>query len=75
MVWVAISAVFATVATCGEDKGELVGGAGGLVVEGPVEISPGTKICLFNDPSGVTIAMPEQRAKEPPRIGSLSGPS
>jgi predicted enzyme related to lactoylglutathione lyase len=33
---------------------------GGFIVEEPFEISPGTKICLFNEPSGVTLAMLEK---------------
>jgi predicted enzyme related to lactoylglutathione lyase len=32
-----------------------------MIVEPPHEISPGTWICLFNDPSGVTFAMLEKR--------------
>ncbi len=40
---------------------ELVEPAGGMIVEPPNEISPGTWICLFNDPSGVTFAMLEKK--------------
>ncbi len=43
-------------------KAELVKQAGGLVVIPPHEIQPGTWICLFNEPSGVTFAMLEKRA-------------
>lgn len=35
--------------------------AGGNVIEPPHEIFPGTWICLFNEPSGVTLAMLEKR--------------
>lgn len=34
---------------------------GGFIVIEPNEISPGTLICLFNEPSGVTFAMIQQR--------------
>jgi predicted enzyme related to lactoylglutathione lyase len=44
-----------------EAKAQLVERAGGMIVEPPNEISPGTWICLFNDPSGVTFAMLERR--------------
>ena len=44
-----------------EARAELVEQAGGMIVEAPHEISPGTWICLFNDPSGVTFAMLEKR--------------
>ena len=40
-----------------EAKVRLVEEAGGLIVESPFEIQSGTKICLFNEPSGVTFAM------------------
>jgi len=40
-----------------EEKAKLIGEGGGLVIEPPHEISKGTWICLFNDPSGVTFAM------------------
>lgn len=30
---------------------------GGHIVEGPFDIFEGTRICLFNEPSGVTLAM------------------
>jgi len=32
---------------------------GGYIVEPPFEIASGSKICLFNEPSGVTLAMIE----------------
>ncbi len=44
-----------------EARAEAVTRAGGLIVEPPHEISPGTWICLFNEPSGVTFAMLEKR--------------
>ncbi|MCA9926950.1 MAG: hypothetical protein KC419_00680 [Anaerolineales bacterium] len=40
-----------------EAKAKLVEEAGGFIVEAPFEIQSGTKICLFNEPSGVTFAM------------------
>ncbi len=40
-----------------EAKARLVEESGGFIVEAPFVISPGTKICLFNEPSGVTLAM------------------
>jgi predicted enzyme related to lactoylglutathione lyase len=43
-----------------EDKARLVKENGGFIVEEPFEISPGTRICLFNEPSGVTLAMLEK---------------
>jgi uncharacterized protein len=43
-----------------EAKAGMVVENGGLIVEAPFEISPGTKICLFNEPSGVTLAMLEK---------------
>jgi len=33
---------------------------GGLIVIPPEEFVPGSRICLFNEPSGVTLAMYEQ---------------
>jgi predicted enzyme related to lactoylglutathione lyase len=39
------------------EKAKLIKESGGLVIEKPHEISSGTWICLFNDPSGVTFAM------------------
>lgn len=44
-----------------EARAEVVEKAGGLIVEPPHEISPGTWICLFNEPSGVTFAMIQKR--------------
>ena len=45
-----------------EMKAELITKHGGNIIEAPFEISPGTKICLFNEPSGVTLAMIEKKA-------------
>ena len=45
-----------------EAKAKLVEEAGGLIVEAPFEIQSGTKICLFNEPSGVTFAMIQSAA-------------
>ena len=46
-------------------KAELVEEKGGLIVEPPHDISPRSRICLFNDPSGVTFAMIQSRKKKP----------
>ena len=43
-----------------EAKAKLVEESGGLIVIEPRESGPATRICLFNDPSGVTFAMLEQ---------------
>jgi uncharacterized protein len=40
-----------------EAKARLAEEMGGFIVEAPHEIQSGTKICLFNEPSGVTLAM------------------
>ena len=44
-----------------DDKASLIEKHGGLIVEAPFEISPTVKICLFNEPSGVTLAMIEKK--------------
>ena len=36
---------------------------GGFIVEGPIETPGGSHICLFNEPSGVTLAMIEPAKK------------
>ncbi|MFC2172311.1 VOC family protein [Acidobacteriota bacterium] len=46
-----------------EAKAKLVEKHGGHIVEPPIEISPGTMICLFNEPSGVTFAMLQPKEK------------
>ncbi len=43
-----------------EEKARLVVQHGGFITEAPHEISPGVKICLFNEPSGVELAMVEK---------------
>ena len=43
-----------------ETKAKLVEKHGGFIVEAPLKINPSTKICLFNEPSGVTLAMLEK---------------
>lgn len=40
-----------------ETKARLVEELGGLILIPPREISGGSRICLFNEPSGVTLAM------------------
>lgn len=40
-------------------KARLIEEKGGSIVEEPKEIPSGSKICLFNEPSGVTFAMIE----------------
>ncbi|MBI9052060.1 MAG: VOC family protein [Anaerolineaceae bacterium] len=40
-----------------EERAKMIAEAGGLITEEPNDIGSGTKICLFNDPSGVTFAM------------------
>lgn len=44
-----------------EEKAKLVEASGGFILEEPFEISPQSKICLFNEPSGVTFAMIESK--------------
>jgi len=44
-------------------KAEMVERFGGFIVESPFEINPGVTICLFNEPSGVTLAMIEKKKK------------
>ena len=45
-----------------ETTAMLVEEAGGLIVIPPEEVVPGSRICLFNEPSGVTLAMYERVA-------------
>ena len=40
-----------------EEKARLIQEKGGFIVDQPSEIPGGSKICLFNEPSGVTFAM------------------
>lgn len=44
-----------------EDKAKLIEKSGGKVLEPPHEIASGSWICLFNDPSGATFAMLQQK--------------
>ncbi|MDD5189931.1 MAG: hypothetical protein PHE50_02680 [Dehalococcoidales bacterium] len=43
------------------EKAKLIQQNGGFIIEAPFEINPGVKICLFNEPAGVTLAMIEKR--------------
>jgi len=47
-----------------EAKARLIEEKGGFIVEAPFEIPSGSRICLFNEPSGVTFAMLEPKPKE-----------
>jgi len=47
-----------------EEKAKLVEEAGGWIVEPPNELPSRTKICLFNEPSGVTFAMIQPAAQK-----------
>ena len=42
-----------------EAKARRIEEEGGFIVEAPFELPTGSKICLFNEPSGVTFAMLE----------------
>lgn len=46
-----------------EGKAKRIEEAGGLITIEPFELSSGSKICLFNEPSGVTFAMIEVNRK------------
>ena len=46
-----------------EEKAKLIDAKGGLVIDPPSETPGGSKICLFNDPSGVTFAMLQPKSK------------
>ena len=45
-------------------KAQQVEEAGGHIVEAPFVIGSGSYICLFNEPSGVTLAMIQPAARE-----------
>jgi uncharacterized protein len=47
-----------------QEKANQVQAAGGNILEGPFSLPSGSQICLFNEPSGVTLAM-LQPAKKP----------
>lgn len=42
-------------------KAKLIEQLGGYILEPPFEIPGGSRICLFNEPSGVTLAMIERK--------------
>ena len=48
-----------------DEKAELVKDHGGFIVEKPFDIGGGYRICLFNEPSGVTLAMIQPAPVEP----------
>jgi predicted enzyme related to lactoylglutathione lyase len=48
-----------------EVKAKLILEKGGFIVDEPSEIPSGSKICLFNEPSGVTFAMLEPKSTQP----------
>jgi predicted enzyme related to lactoylglutathione lyase len=45
-------------------KAKQVEEAGGYIVEAPFDIGSGSHICLFNEPSGVTLAMIQPATRE-----------
>lgn len=47
-----------------EAKAKLISEKGGFIVDEPSEIPGGSKICLFNEPSGVTFAMLEPKSTQ-----------
>ena len=51
------------------EKAKLIEEHGGHIVQGPTEIPGGAKICLFNEPSGVTFAMYQPPPKKKPKEG------
>ncbi|MCK4241252.1 MAG: hypothetical protein KAX30_06485 [Candidatus Atribacteria bacterium] len=44
-----------------DKKAELIEQLGGYILEAPFEIPSGSRICLFNEPSGVTLTMLEKK--------------
>jgi len=48
-----------------EEKAKLIQEKGGFIVDQPSEIPSGSKICLFNEPSGVTFAMLQPKSMQP----------
>jgi len=44
-----------------DEKAKLIEQLGGYILEPPFEIPSGSRICLFNEPSGVTLAMLEKK--------------
>jgi len=47
-----------------EKKAEEIVAAGGFIVEEPFQISEQAKICIFNEPSGVSFGMIQYSGKE-----------
>jgi len=47
-----------------EEKARLIQEKGGFIVDQPSEIPSGSKICLFNEPSGVTFAMLQPKSTQ-----------
>ena len=47
-----------------DSKVKLIEENGGFIVEAPINIAGGSRICLFNEPSGVTFAMIQQNPVE-----------
>ncbi len=47
-----------------EAKAKLIEESGGFIVEAPHETAGGLRICLFNEPSGVTFAMLQRKKAE-----------
>ena len=48
-----------------EEKARLIQEKGGFIVDQSSEIPGGSKICLFNEPSGVTFAMLQPKPTQP----------
>ncbi len=44
-----------------DERAERIENLGGHIVEPPFDATANTRICLFNEPSGVTLAMLERR--------------
>ena len=47
-----------------DEKAKLIEQLGGYILEAPFEIPSGSRICLFNEPSGVTLAMLEKKRSQ-----------
>lgn len=47
-----------------DEKARLVEEHGGFIAEAPLEIPSGSRICLFNEPSGTTFAIIKTKAVE-----------
>jgi predicted enzyme related to lactoylglutathione lyase len=48
-----------------EEKARLIQEKGGFIVDQPSDIPNGPRICLFNEPSGVTFAMLQPKPTQP----------